>query len=452
MKTTLTAVAVLLALSSTPALAAPNDTPATGKGKSAAPAKSAQSAAERRKFLAMVREKLRDDEHIDPDSPQGKRLTEFVMKYMTDPKAIAALSNLEHATYAPETRMRLLTGFAKTFDGSTDNCGAAALAGESPFEMARTLTPAQFDVRMSIMEALLQPEETPSEHYSITQRLAANAEVHALLTEDRGNARGNPVCAAIARLGAKLETVPKSAQPALTYEIVESMLGRPNAVRLVLTNPQAYLDEAFVAGELPAELRAQLPKEGSHPLPFKRIVVEGQWASKIAGDEVGPVRDTFINASNNGITGEILESLRDNGAAKDAYLALSYGIVPLRDQYLSRVAAQPMSTLPAQQWRGAQVPGNTGSTFVFADTEPADDDYLPVQQCEVGQRRAASGLSQDLTGEAVDVLCSTAKRDGGTASTSHYVWLSDYEIALNVARSVDGKAGKLTVERVTLER
>lgn len=459
MKLTFAAVVALCAFASGPSFGA--NTP-----------ESSQSAATRgtplspsKRFVApqlvqaeMIRNGLRLQK-IDPDSPQGKRLITFLTGFLNNPQAMKGLANMADMSIGPEARMSILRLMAEGGDGRESLCGDS-WAKADMFEMARTLSPTAFDRRMALLDLFVQPRPNKGdEHYSLAERLEANAWLNTLTVPDEASpdgelARREHVCGAIRTVVAEMDKMPTRLQQRRSYEFFRAILRKPTAAADIVAAPQAYFDEMFDEKVFPAALRRRLPRDGSHPLPFKRIVFEGRWVSELPG-ESGPVRDTYINRRNNGVVAELLEARGTDTENSRVFYSLIYGHDRLRNQLVVKHGAYRLSQRP--ELAGALLgPGDVrpsvGQTYQVASTEPPlNKEYLPFSQCEIGESRPAAEISPALTGRAISVQCTSPRPDKGLPCMSRDVWLQDYGLMVGLEWNVSGAKGHFEIDKVVVE-
>ncbi|MFK0378338.1 hypothetical protein [Pandoraea sp. NPDC090278] len=355
--------------------------------------------------------------------------------------------------------MRLLRLLAARSNDPASLCSETPSAQPDWFQMSRTMSPKDFDRNMTLLELVTrQAPNVAEEHYDLGARLEANAWLHKLESKvesspDTSTTR-DQVCRGIRAMVAGLDKMPESEQRRTSYEVFRVMQRKTTAAASIVASPQRYFDETFDEKALPATLRRRLPADGSHPLPFKRIVFEGRWVSELAG-ESGPVRNIFVNRRNNGVIAEMTEAGgTDSENARVSY-ALSYGFQGLRNQLVIAKWAYHLSQLrtfpdvPLKPGDALPVPGSL--IQAVATEPPLSGDYLPVNQCEIGESRPASEIAQGLSGVAVSVQCVSPRPGKGPPYMDRSVWLQDYGVGVNLEWRVDGLAGSFQIDKVVVE-
>ncbi|WP_150619384.1 hypothetical protein [Pandoraea horticolens] len=436
-----------------------NDSPAQSKlstesGKTLSSNK--LSSAQPKISTEMVRQIIRN-KNIDPDSPQGLRLATFLVRFFNDPQALAGKTGLSGPTIAPEARLRILRLMSKVMSFGQEACGLSRRTPDVA-ELTRTLSPEEFNANIALVEAMtLNVPTSPDEHYPLADRVSANATVNeaALDAVGRSNLEKMPtqaqLCSAMTEVFAKLDKMPEPEQRRLTFEIFQLLQGRPGAPELVMADPEAYLNLVFDERQLSPRILSRLPKDGSRPLPFKRIVIEGAWVSEIEG-ESGPVRETFVNRRNNGVVAEWLESSGEQADNASITFALTYGIENLRGQTILKGGAYRLANLRTPPLDLTNISAIPGKTFRYALSEPElNSDYLPEHQCEIVGSHPASEISSSLEGNAIELLCVVPRRNKGLPATNRSVLLQHYGIALNLGWTVDDKSGKYVITKAAVE-
>lgn len=407
----------------------------------------------------MIRSGLRAKQ-VDPDSLQGKRLTAFLSGFLNDPQAMKGFEHWGEMSYSPETRMRILRLLAAGGDAHTGPCSDLTRARSDFFEMARTLSPEDFDRRITLLELITRQEpKVVDEHYSLATLLEANAWLYTQPVEKATSPNVDPaqqerICRDTRTAVATMDKMPEPLRRRRSYEFFRVLQGKTSAAASVVAAPRAYFEETFDEKVLPATLRRRLPRDGSHPLPFKHIVFEGRWVSELPG-ESGPVRDVYINRRNNGVVAEMTEATGTDSDNARVDFTLNYGFESLRRQLVTNSGAYRLSQRRALAYAPAgpdDILPVVGKTYQFATTEPAlSDEYLPIAQCEIGESRPASEISPALTGLAIGVQCTSPRPGKGQPYMTRSVWLKDYGFALGLEWIVGGKSGSFQIDNVVVE-
>ncbi|WP_258194848.1 tetratricopeptide repeat protein [Paraburkholderia sp. BL18I3N2] len=112
----------------------------------------------------------------------------------------------------------------------------------------------------------------------------------------------------------------------------------------MLADPSAYLDDMFDERRLPDAIRQKLPANGSHPLPYARLVIDAEWRDQSNPNKPSPFKDTFVNRRNNGVIAELLTPGVESPGKDWSDFYLSYGVADLLRQNVGSELT-PLGTL-----------------------------------------------------------------------------------------------------------
>ncbi|PLZ00541.1 hypothetical protein CY652_20615 [Burkholderia sp. WAC0059] len=394
---------------------------------------------------------------VDPDTPQGKLLVAFLAGLLSDPQSRAAMANAagQIASLRPGERLRVLNATSDAMGATPADCEAWLTHGHDLFALARTLSPQAFQSEIEFMEILSRHRQSTSdEQYTTAELLDAEARLNAasLPGDLRDVAQPSPAqqCELLHTAIAAIDAMPEPLQQRASFEFVRVLAHQPTAVDTVLSDPEAYLDAMFDEQALPETIRGRLPADGSRPLPFRRLVIDGEWVSQIPG-ESGPIRDIYVNRHNNGVVSELLTPAGQPAKPEWANFILSDGFVELRQQSIWKLSVTPLAALSGDQGTAkADGPFAKGETIVIPQAQPQPD-LTVSQQCTVGGSRPASTVFPSLSGVAVDMQCVSHAQTGEVTAENQDVWLPDYHVAFNMSWRIKGKAGHLVIHNITIE-
>lgn len=397
---------------------------------------------------------------INPDSPQGKKLIAFLTDLARNRETRGASANhgkpVSILALSADERLHLLHELNGAMNSTPDDCEAWNAPSRDIFALARTLSPSAFQSAIEIdrlYSSVRQPVH--AEQYTTAELVEADVRLHAVpmpkdITDPRHVSQAQQ-CEITGAAVAAIDAMPPPLQGQATIEYIRKLSHQPIAINVVLVKPDDYLDEVFDERQLAESVRDRLPADGSIPVPFRHLTIDGEWISHIPG-ESGPVSDTFINRHDNGVIAELLTSSGTTKGAAWADFILTYGLGDLRRQSIwGNGYATPLAAVPDEQ---AVVPTPThfakGSMIDIPLPQPEPDASI-VQRCNVEGNRSASTVFSSLSGVAIDMRCTSRTRDGKIVGEDQVVWLTDYHIALNMSWTIDGKAGRFVIHRIEVE-
>ncbi|UXU85648.1 hypothetical protein [Burkholderia sp. S-53] len=290
-----------------------------------------------------------------------------------------------------------------------------------------------------------------AEHYTVAELLEVDARIDAidvppwLEKQDKPNS-----CALIQFAVGVLEKLPEPEQRRATYELFKFIADGKPATETVLADPASYQDEVFDERRLPDAIRSQLPLDGSRPLPYSRLVVDGEWVNKTTPKAARPYVDTYVNRRNNGVVVELMTTKDASGNLHWADFDMGYGLADLMTQFVR--APRSASMLGVQTNTSAialaNEPMTEGKRFEIALPQPSSHGQR-VRRCEIGKTEPASTVFGTLTGDAVNLDCSEVHKDGKTVRVRS-AWLVDYGIELS--KTIDDEDGRtdVVIKNVTI--
>ncbi|EMD9437102.1 hypothetical protein VXE32_001073 [Burkholderia cepacia] len=390
---------------------------------------------------------------VDPDSDNGQILIAWFTRIVQEPGYLARLTTLRSSSpglvdtmLPPAARLKALRVTADMARGSRNNCAMPDIGGKDLAALAKTLPSKSLKGVLEMMDILLNRDGTASgdEHYTVAELLDVDARVNTIeLPASLSKPGASKSCEAIAFAVGMIDKLPEPEQQRITYELFKMISGGKSASETVLADPDAYLDEVFDERRLQEAIRSQLPPDGSRPLPYSRLIVDGEWVNKTTPKAAGPYVDTYVNRRNNGVVAELMTTRDGSGATDWSYFGLTSGIAELMGQSVQgRFDAQRLGMLKdASAIAVANAPLAEGKRIEFALPQPSSRGQL-TRRCEIGKTEPASTIFGTLTGNAVNLDCSEVRKDG-TTSRVRSAWLADYGIELS--KTIDDEAGRTDV-------
>ena len=397
---------------------------------------------------------------VDPDSPRAKVLLKWMPHITSDPAWRAAMSQRDQSGAAnpfnfgavsPAVRLQFLAALGNYAAQADDGACVKIMAGKMGATSFMDSPPEVMDAGFTLFDAMLeQPRDAAEkEHYSTAELLDAESLLYADIEADiakrkpalPSQASGASAvdraqtqsCALVRSMFSAMMNLPEPQRTRATWDFFSAFQGAKTASDRVLADPHPYFDEAFDDQALPQAMRDRLPPEGSHPLPFKRLVVTGEWVNKDTPGDSGPYEMEFVNRHDNGVVSHITHSPSDAKKSAWAHLEMGYGVVSLRSETLSNGASlTPLAQLPDSTAIPLDWPAVTeGTEIAFPAPQPFER-HITSTRCKVGHKRPASTVFPSLTGDAIDLSC-TDIVDQGKDDRYQDVWLSDYGLALPVS-------------------
>lgn len=391
---------------------------------------------------------------LDPDSENGQIMTEWFTRAVQDPGYLDRLRNPGSqptggaGTMLPATeRLKLLRLLKDISNDSHGGCDALKLVKSGELmSLAKTSSPKMLRnmVELADISAFKSDASSEDEHYTVAELLEAEARLNAIGSQQELLKQGaSNSCASLGILYDIVAKLPEQERSRATYDFFKMMSGGKSASELVLADPFAYLDEVFDDLHLPDVIRDRLPANGSRPLPYARLIVNGEWVNKATPGDSGPFTDTFVNRHNNGVVVDLIAPNGVSGKARWVGFDMWYGLADLMTQNVNgRLYATMLGTQNETSAIDlANEPMTEGKSFEIALPQPSSHGQL-TRRCEIGKTEPASITFGTLTGNAVNLDCSETHKDGKTVR-ARSVWLVDYGIELY--KSFDDEDGRTDV-------
>ncbi len=400
---------------------------------------------------------------VDPDSENGQIMVAWFVEVAQNPGYLARITSLRGKSsvgtlimLSPADRLQFLRLMKDIAGESRDGCEMSKLTRRDLVSLAKTSSPKMLRSIFALMDLIGErngPSARDDEHYTVAELLAVDARLDAIDVPPSLQEPAKPtLCAQIQFAIDALEKLPEPDQRRATYELFKVIADGKPAAETVLADPYAYLDEVFDERRLPEPLRNQLPPDGSRPLPYARLVVDGEWVNKTTPKAAGPYVDTYVNRRNNGVVIELMTTKDASGNPHLAYFDMGYGLADLMSQ---SVRAPRHATILRTQKDAAAIaianePMTAGKRIEIALPQPSSDGQRS-RRCEIGKSEPASSIFGTLTGNAVNLDCSEVHKDGKTVRVRS-VWLVDYGIELS--KSIDDEYGRtdVVIKNITITK
>ncbi|PAJ79858.1 hypothetical protein CJO71_16280 [Burkholderia ubonensis] len=381
-------------------------------------------------------------------------LVQWLTKIAQDPESLANLgaiadrsSMFANVMPSPASRLAMLRLIKERAYRSRNDCEKVQPSGNDLAALAKTLSPKDFRNTLDVIDIVVrqrsvQPGE--GERYTVAELLDVDAHINAIEPPKSlsNGSEFNP-CAVFAFSIETVEALPEPERQRATYEFYRFISGGKVASERVLDDPAAYLDDVFDERRLPDSIRRHLPPDGSRPLPYSRLIVDGEWVNKTTPADSAPYTDTYVNRRNNGVLAELMTSPNSSGKTNWSNFAVTYGIAELLSQTVaSNLNVSRLATLKDDKAIAiANEPMFNGKHIEISVPQPSRKGQLS-RRCEIGKTVSASTIFGTLTGEAVELDCSKVRKNG-TTSRVRAVWLTDYGIELS--RTIDDEDGRTDV-------
>ncbi|NTX29801.1 hypothetical protein HT746_22205 [Burkholderia pyrrocinia] len=399
---------------------------------------------------------------VDPDSENGQILVAWFVGVAQNPDYFARLRSLRgksttgtEMTLSPADRLRFVHLMKDIASESRNGCEMSQLTGRDLTSLAKTSSPKMLRSVFELMDIVVGRNgaaPADGEHYTVAELLEVDARIDAIdVPPSLAKQDKSSTCALIQFAVDALDGLPEPEQRRATYELFKLVADGKLAAETVLADPAAYLDEVFDERRLPDAMRSQLPPDGSRPLPYSRLVVDGAWVSRKATPKAErPYVDTYINRRNNGVVVELMTTKDASGNPRWSSFDMGYGLADLLSQSVSAprhaTVLRTLNDLSAIAL--ASQPLTEGKRVEIALPQPSSHGQL-TQRCEIGKTEPASTVFGTLTGNAVNLDCSEVHKDGKTVRVRS-AWLLDYGIELT--RSIDDEDGTtdVVIKNVTI--
>lgn len=400
---------------------------------------------------------------VDPDSENGRVLVQWLIRIAADPAYRAKLLALPHGgnpfrnlQLSPEDRLNVLRLMSDLASSSPNDCRVVEMQGKSGdfFAAAKTLSTRGLQDFVGMMDILAKPGSVQSgtdENYTVAELLDADAHFDAIALPGSSalKSASNP-CEIMRLIYGQLAALPQPVQQRATYDLFKALGGGEMASGSVLDDPSAYLDDVFDERRLPESIRSLLPADGSRPLPFSRVIVNGEWVNKTTPGDSGPFTDTLVNRRNNGAVAELITAPDSSGQARWSAFILSYGGAELLSQTVeSRTDVTMLATLKdGAAIAAANQPLVEGKRIDFPLPQPIREGQTS-RSCEVAKTIPASTIFGSLTGDAIETLCTEVQKNG-VKTHSRGVWLVDYGIGMPMTIEDEDGRTDVVVKNVTI--
>lgn len=391
---------------------------------------------------------------VDPDSENGRIIVAWFTRVAQNPDYLARLSSMRSLSadgsnmiLPPAERLRFLRLMRDIANESGSGCEIPKVSGGNLASIAKTSSPKALRGTFELMDLIGERKGVSSgedEHYTVAELLAVNARMDEIEVPPWLAKQSEPSTCALIRFAVdSLDKFPEPDQRRATYELFKLIAGGKSASETVLADPGAYLDDVFDDRRLPDAIRGQLPPDGSRPLPYARLSIDGEWVNKTTPRDSGPYVDTYVNRRNNGVVVELMTTKDASGNTNWASFGMGYGLTDLLDQTVRAPRyATPLRTLKtASAIVAANEPMTEGQRIEIALPQPSSHGQL-TRRCDIGKTEPASTIFGTLTGNAVNLDCSEVRKDG-TKTRVRSVWLADYRVELT--RTIDDQDGRTDV-------
>ena len=364
---------------------------------------------------------------LDPDSDKGRLLVKLYTRVATDAEFRNNFSKLSQTRalfggqLSPDDRLRVLQLIKDITEGPKNDCEALIANGRDAGDfvlLAKTLSTQGFQDLLEILEISADRgmPDSNDERYTTAELLDADAELESSLESKLPSQLGakgaSNVCELMRVSIDAIDALPPSSRQRATYEFFQSLNNKTSAPAKVLADPYAYLDDTFDERRLPDSIRQKLPKNGSHPLPFSRLVIDAEDRDPSKPNQSTPFKDTYVNRRNNGVIAEVVMSSADSTRPDWSDFYLSYGVANLLTQSVGTHELTPLGTLKdTAAIDAASQPLLEGHSIEITAPLPSEEGEIS-RTCEVGKTVPASTLFKSLDGDAVSLHCrSVTKRE-----------------------------------------
>ncbi len=361
---------------------------------------------------------------FDPDSDKGRLIVKLLTRVATDEEFRNKFSKFSQTRgifggqLSPDDRMRVLQLFKDLAQGPKSDCKMFSTSSNDFFLMAKTLSAHGFQDLLEFFEIVVDRSlpDSNNERYTIAELLDADAELESTIESKlprQWSAGASNICE-IMRVGIEaIDALPPASRQRATYALFQAFGNKMSARATVLADPYAYLDDMFDERRLPDSIRRKLPENGSHPLPYSRLVIDAEWRHQSKPDKPSPFKDTFVNRRNNGVIAELITPGADSTKQDWSGFYLSYGVADLLTQNVGGELT-PLGTLKDDTAVDvASQPLLEGSSIEFPVPLPSEEGETS-RTCEVGKTVPASTVFKSLDGNVVKLHCKFVKKSGNT--------------------------------------
>ncbi|WP_321855100.1 hypothetical protein [Paraburkholderia tropica] len=415
---------------------------------------------------ALAQERLRQmlvKNGFDPDSPKGQSMMKFFARLATDEAFRVKFTQFTKAgdpfggQLSPDDRVRVLRLLSHLAQGPKNDCAVLQADGKNFIVLANALSPQGLQDLLDAFEIIVADDEGTSsdEHYTLAELLDAEAEVESVLDAKLTVQPDVKEQAAICQvMGSGLDAIndlPGASRERATYAIFH-MLGSKTSPRAsVQADPFAYLDDMFDERRMPDALRGKLPANGSHPMPYSRLVIDGEWRHQSAPNQPSPFTDTYVNRRNNGVVAEVVTPVVTSGSPGWSHFYLSYGVQDLLTQNVGTRVLTRLGTLKdGAAIDAASRPMLEGRTLEMPVPLPSEDGET-ARSCQVGKTVPASTIFRTFEGDAVDLHCQYVTKKGKTTRYDAALLMS---YGIQLWKSYDSEDGHtdVVIRNVTIQQ
>ena len=362
---------------------------------------------------------------LDPDSDNGRSLARFFARIAADAEYRDKFNKFSQSRglfgrqLSPDDRLRVLHLMKDLAQRSNGDYDAVVANGRDLVVLAKTVSPHGFKDMLEIAEIAVDSSipDSYDERYATSELLDAESAVESALVQKLApqlSSKGAPNFreVLIASVDA-IDAMPPASRQRATYEFFQTMDHKPSARAKVLADPAAYLDDMFDERRLPDSIRGKLPDNGSHPLPYARLVIDAEWKHQWKPNKPSPFKDTFVNRRNNSVIAELMTRGADATDQDWSSFYLSYGVADLLTQHVGGELT-PLGTLNDDTAvQVARQPLLEGRSIELPVPLPSEHGQTS-KTCEVGKTVPASTVFKSLDGDAVHLHCKFVKKDGNT--------------------------------------
>jgi len=363
---------------------------------------------------------------LDLDSEKGRLLVAMFTRIAADAEYRDKFSKFSQARgmfggqLSPDDRLRVLQLLKDFAQGPKSDCDALVANGHDFVLMAKTLSTQGFEDMLEIVEISVGRSlpDSNGERYTTAELLDAESALESALESKLApqlSAKRTPNACEVLGAGVDaIDAMPPETRQRATYEFFQTMDRKTSPRATVLADPYAYLDDTFDERRTPDSIRRKLPENGSHPLPFSRLVIDAEWRHQSKPNQPSPFKDTYVNRRNNGVIAELVTPGADSSKQDWSSFYLSYGVANLLTQYVGLGELTPLGTLKDDTAvEVASQPLLEGRSIEFAVPLPSEDGETS-KTCEVGKTVPASTVFKSFDGEAVELHCKFVKKGGNT--------------------------------------
>lgn len=399
-----------------------------------------------------IQEKVVSSLGFDPASEQGQIMLRFVKRAMSsNSKLSERIQSFGETSMAEEKlsaaeRLRTLALIRTMVTATPTDCKVYldSMKEDASANFLSKMSPQALQAMLDAIEirALHEPSDDETDTGgTIEEKLETHKYLRTAFKLDENGVRTPPPtqCEQIPLMIDHVLATPKPKQDRASLALLRALDLHPSAPRMVLRQPETYLNEAFDERVLPEAIRSSLPADGSRPLPFKRAVFDLEVISKRETTTSQRLTSTVINRRNNGVLAGFTVPTVPSGDVDWTELGLGYGLATLRSHFVeSRINASQANQLEQAAVAAANTPLKEGMTLRIPLPQP---DFRGDKErvCTVGSEKQASTVFAKFTGSAIDLHCKVTSSEG-MVTELHSVWLHDLQ--MESVLSAENKYGR----------